>query len=739
MNYTEFIASKKLIETCSGVDVNKSDINTMLFPFQKDIVKWALKRGRAAIWADCGLGKTPMQLEWARHINGNVLILAPLAVSQQTIREGQKFGIDVSYCRDQKEVQLGITITNYEMLEHFNPSYFEGVVLDESSILKNYSGKIRNMIISSFVDTPYKLACTATPAPNDYMELGNHSEFIGVMSRTEMLSMFFVHDGGETSKWRLKRHAESKFWEWLASWAVVLRKPSDLRYEDNGFILPELNICQIRTESQNNGDFLFPMEALTLQERLTARRYSITERVQSTANMVNGSKDIWLIWCNLNDESAMLAELIPDAVEVKGSDSIEHKEKAIMDFVNGNVRVLISKPRICGFGMNFQHCHNMAFVGLSDSYEQFYQAVRRCWRFGQLMEVDCYVVTSDTEGEVVRNIERKECDSNRMIDNMVVHMHKINEINVKGIQKVIPKYEPRKEEGDRWTLYIGDCVEAMQEIENDSIHYSIFSPPFASLYTYSDSDRDMGNSGSYDEFFVHMKFLIKELHRVLKPGRLLSFHCMDIPLMKERDGVIGLRDFPGHLIQTFIDEGFIYHGKHIIWKDPLIEATRTNAIGLMHKQLCKDSSRVRSGLPDYLITMRKDGDNEEPIKHGEGLDTFYGENEPIRGVLSHERWRRYASPVWMDINQSDTLQHRTAREEKDERHICPLQLDIIRRGLHLYTNEGDMVLSPFAGIGSEGYVALGMGRQFVGIELKESYAKQAINNLKTVKRQGILI
>lgn len=737
--YLDFLKNKLIADIECGIEVSDANINPMLFQFQKDIVRWALRRGRAAIWADCGLGKTPLQLEWARHIEGNVLILAPLAVSHQTVREGQKFGIKVNYCRKQKDVQEGITITNYEMLEHFNPSYFEGIVLDESSILKNYSGKIRNEIISSFKDTPYRLACTATPAPNDFMELGNHSEFVGIMTRTEMLSMFFIHDGGDTAKWRLKGHAEDKFWEWLASWAVVLRKPSDLGYEDNGFILPELNIHQIRTESQNNGDFLFPMEALTLQERLTARRYSINDRVKATADMVNNDKDTWLIWCNLNDESAMLAKLIPDAVEVKGSDSIEHKEKAIMDFINGDVRVLISKPRICGFGMNFQHCHNIAFVGLSDSYEQFYQAVRRCWRFGQSKEVNCYVITSDTEGAVVQNIKRKEKDSMRMIDNMVVHMHKINKINIKGNQKITPKYETKKEEGDGWTLYIGDCVEAMSEIENDSIHYSVFSPPFASLYTYSDSDRDMGNSRSYEEFFIHMKFLIQHLYRVLKAGRLLSFHCMDIPLMKERDGVIGLRDFPGHLIQAFIDEGFIYHGKHIIWKDPLIEATRTKALGLMHKQLCKDSSRVRAGLPDYLITMRKDGENKEPITHNEGLEIFYGENEPTKGVLSHERWRRYASPIWMDINQSDTLQHRTAREEKDERHICPLQLDTIRRGIHLYTNEGDIVLSPFAGIGSEGYVALEMGRQFIGIELKETYAAQAISNLKTVKKQGILI
>ena len=287
---------------------------------------------------------------------------------------------------------------------------------------------------------------------------------------------------------------------------------------------------------------------------------------------------------------------------------------------------------------------------------------------------------------------------------------------------------------EKHALYNGDCVEIARGIPDNSIHYSIFSPPFSSLYTYSNSDRDMGNSNGDNEFFEHFKFLIKELYRITIPGRLVSFHCMDLPAMKSRDGFIGIKDFPAKLRQAFEDEGFIWHSKVVIWKDPLVEATRTKALGLLHKQLQKDSAMCRQGLPDYLITMRKPGENPEPITHDEGLKTFYGEHdsqlEDKNKVYSHQVWRKYASPVWMDIRQSNTLQFRSAREEKDERHICPLQLDVIARGIELWSNPNDVVFSPFMGIGSEGYQALKMNRRFVGVELKESYFNIAVKNMQ---------
>ena len=313
---------------------------------------------------------------------------------------------------------------------------------------------------------------------------------------------------------------------------------------------------------------------------------------------------------------------------------------------------------------------------------------------------------------------------------------------------------------DRYAMYNGDCVEVLKGITDNSIHYSIFSPPFASLYTYSNSDRDMGNSASDNEFYEHFKFLISELYRVTMPGRLLSFHCMDLPMMKSRDGVIGLKDFPGELIRMFTDAGFIYHSKVTIWKDPLVEATRTKALGLLHKQICKDSSMCRQGLPDYLVTMRKPGENPELIAHPEGFESYIGEDEPEGAkierpqpdaekyekkekynevpIYSHQVWRKYASPVWMDIRQSNTLNGKSAREEQDERHICPLQLDVIARGINLWTNENDIVLDPFAGIWISNYVALKMFRLTIGVELKENYYNLALENVEKADMDYII-
>ena len=727
INYKEFLASKQAHAPATGIE-NVPALNKALFPFQSAIVSWALRRGRAAIFADCGLGKTIMQLEWARHVPGNVLILAPLAVSQQTVEEGARFGIAASYARDQGEVTGKITITNYERLEKFDPNHFSGVVLDESSILKSYDGKTRTAIIDSFAKTPFKLACTATPAPNDFMELGNHAEFLGVMSRTEMLSMFFVHDGGETQKWRLKGHAETDFWKWICSWAVNVRKPSDLGFDDDGYKLPSLNIEEVKVQVDKPTDgFLFALEAATLEERIKARRESIEDRAARAAGLIQSRpKEQWLVWCNLNAEAAAFKKHIKDAVEVSGSDSLELKQERMLGFSHGDVRVLITKPSIAGFGMNWQNCANVIFLGLSDSYEEFYQAVRRCWRFGQARTVNVYVVIASTEGAVVRNIARKEEDSRRMAEEMVTHMSEISKTEIKGTKRTHAAYKLQKNEGKAWKIYLGDCVDVVSEFDSESIDYSIFSPPFASLYTYSNSERDMGNCKDDTIFFEHFKFLIAELYRVTKPGRLLSFHCMNLPTSKTHNGYIGIRDFRGELIRAFEAQEWIFHSEVVIWKDPVTAMQRTKALGLLHKQLKKDSAMSRQGIPDYLVTVRKPGENPRPIEHTN--ETF-----PV------DRWQRYASPIWMDINPSDTLQHRSAREHKDEKHICPLQLQVIQRALELWSTEGDVVLSPFAGIGSEGYQSVKMGRRFVGVELKESYYKQAVGNLLMAERENLTL
>ncbi len=736
-SYNAFLAMKEVESVSTGLS-RIPKINPMLYDFQRDITKWSLKRGRSCIFADCGLGKTPMQLEWAKHIPGRVLIVAPLAVSQQTVREGVKFGVEVTYARSMNDIVGKITITNYEMLEKFDSDYFEGIVLDESSILKSYTGKFRNMIIEKFSKTRFKLACTATPAPNDYMELGNHAEFMGVMTREEMLAMFFVHDGGETQKWRLKGHATTDFWKWMCSWAIMIRQPSDLGYDNKGFVLPELKMTEIVVSVDHTTPTpgsLFRIQAETLQQRQKERKLTVRDRVSACAKLANASDEPWLIWCNLNDESAALKSSLKDAVEIKGADKQSHKVDSMLGFSEGDVRVLVTKPKIAGFGMNWQHCNNVVFVGLSDSYEQFYQAVRRCWRFGQTKQVNCYIITAETEGAVVANIKRKEVDAMRMAEGMVQHMHVYNEKNIKGTARKDSEYMEAEKTSENWTAYLGDCVEMSEKIGTDSVHYTVFSPPFASLYTYTDSQRDMGNSKNNDDFNEHFGFLVKELYRATMPGRLVSFHCMNLPTSKTRDGHIGIRDFRGDLIDIFVKAGFYYHSEVCIWKDPVVAVTRTKALGLLHKQMTKDSCMCRQGLPDYVVTMRKPGDNPERVA-GE-LSYFCGDKSTFehKGKLSIDIWQKYASPVWMDINPSNTLQKTSARAEKDERHICPLQLDVIERCLQLWSNEGDLVFSPFMGIASEGYVALKLGRRFVGVELKQSYYDQAVKNLERMENE----
>jgi len=729
IEYNEFLKSKSIEFT--GIGFKPSKLNKYLFPFQKAIVEWALQKGRAAIFSDCGTGKTIMELAWAdaivKETDGNILIVTPLSVSYQTLKEGEKF-----YFQHEKQSRDGtikdkITVTNYEMLDKFNPDDFIGIVIDESSIIKSMDGKTRNLIITKFNTVKYKLACTATPSPNDYMELGNHSEFLGIMTYTEMLSKFFFHDGAHTSQWKLKGHAENDFWKWICSWAVMIRKPSDIGFSDEGYNLPKLNIKQITipTKIILKGDEkkLFSYQATTLEDQRQIKKDTIKLRIDECAKLVNNSNEQWIVWCGLNSEGDLLEKVLCNSTQVAGKDSIEDKEERLNGFINGKYKVLITKKKIGAFGLNLQHCHNMVFVFTDHSYELTYQAIRREWRFGQENEVNIFFIVVDIEGPIIKNINRKEKQAKRMQDEMLKYM-KIYQ-DVFETKNLKDEYKEGNSMGKDWEMKLGDCIEKIKEIKTNSIDYSIFSPPFASLYTYSNSIRDMGNCKDVKEFKKHFKFVLPELYRVIKPGRLLSFHCANLTINKGKEGYIGLRDFRGILIQMFIEAGFIFHSEVCIWKNPVTAMQRTKSLTLLHKQIKKDSTRCAQGIPDYLITMRKPGENSDPVKHT-------NENFPV------EVWQNYASPVWFDIKQSNTLQRKSVREEKDEKHICPLQLEVIERALQLWTNPEDLVFSPYAGIGSEGYVSILQERKFIGIELKEVYYNQAVANLKIAnKKKGM--
>lgn len=418
--YHSFLMQKsRTFEPCGFI---ADDVTDRAFSYQRDIIRWACRMGRAGIFADTGLGKTLMQTEWARLVAAKtdkpVIILAPLCVAQQTEKEANKFDILAKYCREDEQLP-GVVITNYERVDKFDVDQYGGVVLDESSILKSQTSKTREKITGLFSRTPYRLSCTATPSPNDYMELGNQSNFLGLMTQAEMLAMYFIHDGGSTQNWRLKRHGVEKFWQWLAEWGVFLTRPSDLGYDDSLHELPPLNFVEHRmsTGFVAQGQ-LFAKPVSTLSERRQIKRDTIDERIKLVADMVNSSAESWIVWCDLNDESTAAAAAIPDAVEVQGSHTAEEKESRLMAFANGDARVLITKTSIAGFGMNYQHCRNMAFAGLNDSYESLYQAIRRCWRFGQNQQVNVHLVFCDEEWTIVDNLRRKKAEMDAMKEAM---------------------------------------------------------------------------------------------------------------------------------------------------------------------------------------------------------------------------------------------------------------------------------------------------------------------------------
>lgn len=720
-DYLKFLEQKKVHHADSGFDVNDSELNKNLFDFQRHIVKTAIRKGKYAIFADCGLGKTLMQLEWANQVSlktgGDVLILAPLAVTGQTIKEGEKFGIKVYKYDSIEHPDKRIYIANYEQLENINTNEFAGVVLDESSILKNFEGATKNEVIDKFKNTPYKLACTATPSPNDPMELGNHSEFLNVMSRNECLAMYFVHDGGETAKWRLKGHCEQLFWDWVSSWAVMLAKPSDIGFNAEGYNLPPLNLIerQVKTNDRNNGK-LFNDVAISATNFNQELRLTKIDRLSEVVDIVNNSTENFIIWIKQNEEGEYLKKLIPDAIEVKGSDSPEYKESKLIGFANNEFRVLITKTKIAQFGLNYQNCRNQIFASLDFSFEGLYQAIRRSYRFGQKNDVNIYLVTTDTMSNVIDSINRKQRQFEQMQKAMTIAVNK----NINSQNKSKMERESKEVITENYTIKLGDCVQLIKDVPDESIGFSIFSPPFAELYTYSDELEDMGNSKDYNEFLFAFGFLVKDLFRVLQSGRNVAVHCMDLPIQKGKEGFIGLRDFSGLILKAFTDAGFIYHSRVTIWKDPVVEMQRTKALGLLHKQVKKDSTMSRVGIPDYLMIFRKDGERKNPVTNTE---------------LPVDLWQKYASPVWMDIDYGNTLNVQPARSEKDEKHICPLQLDTIERAIHLYTNKGDTVLTPFLGIGSEVYKAVEMGRKGIGFELKQQYFDVAAKNLKNVELQ----
>jgi DNA modification methylase len=734
--YADFLQSKVSRQRPVGKTIADADVHPLLFPFQRDLVRWAVRKGRCAVFADTGMGKTFIQIEWARLVGERTLIIAPLSVARQTVREARKIACDVRYVRSNAEIDAScqIHITNYEMFDGLDLSQFGAVVLDESSILKSLSGHTRRRLVKLCRSIPYRLCCTATPAPNDFTEIGNHAEFLGCCTMAEMLATYFVNANKEHTyvingqawrkkgsnkggqEWRLKHHAEQPFFRWLASWAITITKPSDLGYDDDGFILPPLNIMPLFVDVQYTPDDQLIFTHLHgIEDRSKIRRHTLDGRLDALVTIVQPSDDQWIVWCGLDAESSAVTKAL-NAVEVKGSDRPEDKALAFEDFQDGKFRILVTKPKIGGFGMNFQNAHNMAFFGLNDSWETWYQCIRREWRYGQVEPVDVHVIMSDLESEVYQNVMRKDAMAQRLRQGLIENIRAYEQDELE-MQESTVEHQVETVHGQNFTAMLGDSCERLAEIGTETIDLSVYSPPFADLYTYTDTERDLGNSRGWGEFFAHYSFIIGELLRVTKPGRLTCVHTSDVPAMANRDGYIGLKDFPGEVIRAYEAAGWVYHGRSFVQKNPQAQAIRVKSKALLFTQLRKDSASSRPALVDHILIFRKPGDNAVPIT-------------PVaNGELDNETWIEWAHGIWIGIRETDTLQFYGARGADDEKHICPLQLEVIERCIKLYSNPGETVLTPFGGIGSEGYQAVRYGRRAILIELKPEYFNTLVNNM----------
>lgn len=719
MNYQEILERKKVRRIESGFDA--SDLNPALFDFQQYCVLKMLKMGKGAIFAGCGNGKTLMQLEWAKqvaeHEGKPVLILAPLSVSKQTIAEGAHFGYHVVLHRDRTPDDK-LIITNYEQIENIKAEEFVGVVLDESSILKNFTGHYKRLLIEVFKPIPYKLCCSATPSPNDLNEIGNHSEFLDVLDAQDMRSRWFVREEG-MNNYRLKGHAKSDFYGWIASWAIMFENPADIGFVETGkkFILPPLNYVEHTIESEPEDGCIFAQGIVNATNFNAELRKTMNERLEMAANLAREADGQVLIWIKQNAEGDILRKLLPEAVEVRGNDKDTVKEERLLDFAAGKFKILISKARICGYGMNFQNCGTQIFAAPDFSFEDFYQQVRRSYRFGRKGAVNIHLIITDSMANARATIERKQKNFEEMLHeiNQNVNEHKYGLLN---------DYEYREYKDDFVFLMKGDTTIEIKRIPDNSVDLIIFSPPFSSLFTYSNYIHDMGNNESHEEFFAQYAFLLRELYRILKPGRLMCCHTKDLGVYKNSAGYTGMYDFTGEHTRHVLAEGFKLHSKVTIWCDPVLEMQRTKTQRLLYKQVTSDSSKTGIGMAEYITIFKKwDGDEAD----WEPIQNLNRENFPL------ETWQKWASPVWMDIKRTDVLTASEGTAMGDEKHICPLQLEVINRLVNLWSNEGEVVFTPFLGIGSEIYEAVKNNRRGIGCELKDSYFDVAVRNIKMIE------
>jgi DNA modification methylase len=744
-DYEAFLKTKTPVYEGSGKIVDPDLVHSKLFDYQRDIVLWAVRKGRAAIFADVGLGKTYMQGEYARLINETTLFVAPLLVVFQTIEALKDLGMDVRYARSQADVDFSVTkfwITNYENITKFSTRLFRTCVLDESSILKSFSGPTKQALCKLFEKTPYKLACTATPAPNDMGEIGNHAEWLGVMPARNMTAVYFTHDAkaaapGE-SKYRLKKHSVKRFYRWMASWAIALKKPSDLGYSDDNYQLPKLNIHVHTVPSTYTPKGMldgFGAEAVSATDANRLRRKTLADRLKIVQSLVEASDEQFLIWTGLNDEDRALMKALPDDTErLWGDMKNSAKIAAFQSWASGQKRTLITKASMAGSGMNMQHAHNMIFCGLSYSWEDYYQCIGRMLRFGQMHDVNVHIVISEPEKIIYDTIVAKGKQAMDMTTQLIEASREYARQELQGpvpgdADFVYQKAEARSKSG-RWEIWLGDSTERMKEMPDNSIDGGLHSPPFGrTIYIYSNTARDLGNSLTQDQFLRHYRQIARQLLRVTKPGRIHGVHIQDIKLYEVRDGHRGIQALSDTIVRMFTGLGWEYRARVTIQKNPQAVATRNKDSDLLFITGKRDSTKLAPLNTDYLLIFRKPGENAVPVKPYE-INPKTGRQE-----MTEQEWIRNAHAVWtsgtlMDIRETNTLNVKVAKANEDEKHLAPLQLDLIGWFYSMYTNPGEEVFSPYGGIGSEPYVAVKMGRIGRSIELNPNYFRVAQRNLR---------
>lgn len=736
-----------------------------LFDYQAWVVEMALDRRRFAVFADTGLGKTAIQLDWARLVTiahgGRTLIVAPLNVVSQTITEAAHFYGDtlpVTDLRDRAALTVwledgaGIGITNYEKIDGFDHAIpVTAVILDESSVLKASMGARRTAIMAAFKGVPYKLCCSATPAPNDRMEYGEHAFFLDVVRSTrEFLAAFFVNRDGE---WQLKRHGETAFYQHLASWSVFMRDPKAYGFADHLADLPPMSVdfpivdltdeqrVAARAHEKGNQPSMFGATVGGITSRTKCmqiahgfqlgdpiERYA-TNKPQAIAELVNETHagEPVIVWVTFDEEGDQLAALIPDAVHLSGRTPQATRNAVIEAFAAADEhapRVVLLKSSMFGFGLNLQACRVQVFSTITDSFERFYQAVRRSHRYGQTRPVKIYVPLTQLDEAICQNVLNKEAtflaDAQRQQQAYVDVLRPADTTERRKLM-TIPQAEIGRAAGDNWTMVHGDSIAHMPTMHEYSVDLAVFSPPFANLFTYSSEAADMGNVRQDDEYRLQWLFFTRELARIMKPGRVVAIHCMDVIRFAGQHGTRHTYDYPSDLRQGMIEAGFTYHARVAIDKNPQIQATRTKDQNLLFVTLKRDALNSHPQASECVLMFRAPGESDVPV---------------IAPDITNKEWITWAHHVWYDIRETDVLNAALAKEQEDERHICPLQLGLIERVVRLWSNPGELVFSPFAGIGSEGWESLAWGRRFYGVELKDAYWRTACEFL--TQRESML-